>query len=201
MIRNNLVIDLSHHNIITDFDMIINSGVLGIIHKATEGTTFVDKKYANRKVAWLNRDGLWGAYHFIKRDGETEAKHFLDVVNPDKQTLLALDYEVNIDKSECEKFVKVIFDETGRYPLFYINNAMLNTDNFSDSILTNCPLWVARYGGKSPNIPAQWNDYTLWQYSAGGRVTGMNGNVDIDTFNGDVPALYKLWNTEYKNNN
>lgn len=199
MNRNNYVIDLSHHNIIKDFDLLADSGIYGIIHKATQGISYRDKKYENRKYAWLNREKLWGAYHFIKRDGRAEAQHFLDVVNPDGQTLLALDYEVDIDKYECEKFVEVIYDETGRYPLFYINNAMLKANNFKDSILINCPLWVARYSSKPPEIPAQWDKYALWQYSAGGHISGIEGFVDVDHFDGEVEELYKLWNVELNN--
>ena len=44
----NVVIDLSHHNEKVDFKKVAADGVVGIIHKATQGFGFVDKKYAAR---------------------------------------------------------------------------------------------------------------------------------------------------------
>ena len=38
----NAVIDLSHHNTVTSFQDAKAAGILGVIHKATEGTIFVD---------------------------------------------------------------------------------------------------------------------------------------------------------------
>ena len=164
MEKNSLVIDLSHHNTVTDFDKI---PAIGIIHKASEGLSMTDQKYTPRKDAWQDRGKLFGAYHFIRNNGIKEAKYFLNFVKPDDKTLLALDWEVAIGKGQCEDFVKVIYDTVGRYPLFYLNNSMLNSNNFENSILLNCPLWVARYG-KSPVIPDCFGKYALWQYTESG---------------------------------
>jgi GH25 family lysozyme M1 (1,4-beta-N-acetylmuramidase) len=42
------------------------------------------------------------------------------------------------------------------------------------------PLWLASYGVTNPALPTGWNDYTFWQYSAGGSVSGVTGAVDLD---------------------
>ena len=42
----NAVIDLSHHNGKVDFAKAKADGIVGAIHKATEGLTFADRKYA-----------------------------------------------------------------------------------------------------------------------------------------------------------
>ena len=46
---NPLVVDLSHHNEVADFDKIKAAGIAGIIHKATEAIGFVDNMYAVRR--------------------------------------------------------------------------------------------------------------------------------------------------------
>lgn len=77
-----MVIDLSHHNVITEFDQIVNDGIVGIIHEATEGKTIKDQEYANRKVKWLEMGKLWDSYHFASGgSGIEQANYFLIVVN------------------------------------------------------------------------------------------------------------------------
>ena len=46
---NPLVVDLSHHNDVADFGAVKAAGIAGIIHKATEGVSFTDKLYADRR--------------------------------------------------------------------------------------------------------------------------------------------------------
>jgi hypothetical protein len=43
----NGVIDLSHHNTVTNWDSVKNDGVIAIVHKATEGRSYRDKEYHN----------------------------------------------------------------------------------------------------------------------------------------------------------
>jgi lysozyme len=54
-------------------------------------------------------------------------------------------------------------------------------------------LWVAHYTEKpTPNIPSGFTDYTLWQYSESGAIAGINGNVDMNKFNGTLADLQSL---------
>lgn len=93
---NAMVIDLSHHNHDVDFNRIRAAGVAGVIHKATQGTGFVDDQYALRRQPALNAGLLWGAYHFGTGDNvDAQVSHFLDTVQPDGSFVLVLDYEKN----------------------------------------------------------------------------------------------------------
>ncbi len=77
----NAVIDLSHHNQNLDFAAIAASGILGVIHKATQGLGYADPTYLDHKLSALDNDLLWGAYHFgTGSDGVQQAQQFLDVV-------------------------------------------------------------------------------------------------------------------------
>src|SRR5437867_4109626 len=92
----NAVIDLSHHNNAVDFRRVKAAGIVGVIHKATQGVGHVDPSYAASRSGARAAGLLWGAYHFgTGGDGVEQADHFLDAVDPAPDTLLALDFEVD----------------------------------------------------------------------------------------------------------
>jgi GH25 family lysozyme M1 (1,4-beta-N-acetylmuramidase) len=90
----NAVIDLSHFNIVTSFHQIKSDGIIGVIHKATQSTRFVDAEYADRRRAALSAGLLFGSYHFAAQGGpEVQADHHLDIA--ESTDLMVLDFEPN----------------------------------------------------------------------------------------------------------
>jgi lysozyme len=201
----NAVIDLSHHNQNLDFSQIKNAGgIVGVIHKATQGITYVDPTYQDHMVEALDAELFWGAYHFgTGSDGVEQAQHFLDVVSPDAQTLLVLDFEANpqgpsMNLEEARGFATHINQVTGRWPMLYSGyyiKQLLGSN--SDAVLVNCKLWLAQYGPTAV-VPANWATWTLWQYTNGAAgphphdVPGA-GLCDRDKFHGDQAGLQELW--------
>src|SRR5579859_2632907 len=62
------VIDISHLSYVTDFNLMRrHSGILGVIHKASEGGDWVDPTYGERRPQAEAAGLLWGAYHFGSR--------------------------------------------------------------------------------------------------------------------------------------
>ena len=121
----NVVIDISHHNTITNFQQAKDSGVIGVIHKATEGATFVDAKYNERRVQ-ANSVGLfWGAYHFgVRGNVQGQVDHFIEYVNPGPTDLVILDFEPNpregtMTLAEAESFVDKVNAQIARFPGLY----------------------------------------------------------------------------------
>lgn len=202
----NVVIDLSHHNTVTSFQDVKEDGILGIIHKATEGKAYVDKEYDSRAVKARSVGLLWGAYHFgTQGDPNGQADHFLRIVNPGHGDLLVLDFEPNpregtMSLAEAEAFVQRIKHQTGRFPGLYSGQAFLKEQlgNCTDTILKNCFLWIARYSAKLPEVPAAFGTFALWQYTDGNagpqphNVRGI-GSCDRDKFNGDETNLRNFW--------
>jgi lysozyme len=41
-------------------------------------------------------------------------------------------------------------------------------------------------------LPLDWTAWTFWQYSQGGSVAGVAGQVDLDCFNGDRDRFQTL---------
>jgi lysozyme len=198
------VVDLSHHNGVVDLAQASQAGILGIIQKATQGATFVDPTFQSNFDKARDAGLLLGAYHFgTGDDGVVQAEHFLNTVQPDAETLLVLDFEDNptgpsMNLEEARAFVTHVQQATGRWPGFYSGHYIKNLLGSSlDAILANCWFWIAQYG-PTPVIPANWKNWTMWQYTDGAvgnpphEVPGI-GRCDRDMFAGDEAALRSFW--------
>lgn len=205
----NNVIDISHHNTVTSFQEVKNNGIVGVIHKATQGTTVVDSKYHARRQRALDAGLLWGAYHFgVRGNVEQQVNHFLNTTNnPANKDLLVLDFEPNpigesgtMTLSEAERFVTLVNDRIGRFPGLYSGQSFIREKAGNRAtILSQCFLWIARYSSNLPQVPPAWDTFTFWQYTDGNagdqphQVPGI-GRCDRDKFNGSLAGLKRLWN-------
>ncbi|MBF9223762.1 glycoside hydrolase family 25 protein [Hymenobacter ruricola] len=205
------VVDISHHQQMTvDFVAVASSGILGVIHKATEGLDFTDPMYASRKPLALREGLLWGAYHMgHNEDGAAQAEFFLKTVQPGPTDLLALDFEdlykgaeYNMTLQQAEDFVQAVQQATGRYPgLYALNDYLLQNGAQNSAILQQCWLWIAQPDDEAePSHPAQWSTWTLWQHTNGKPGVGVPpfavdgiGLCDRDFFNGSADDLRRLW--------
>jgi predicted nuclease of restriction endonuclease-like (RecB) superfamily/GH25 family lysozyme M1 (1,4-beta-N-acetylmuramidase) len=197
----NVTVDLSHWKENVNFKLVKENGILGVIHKATQGLKYVDPTYAKRRKAAEEEGLLWGAYHFgVGENGKDQAEHFLETVGNSSGVLLALDIEENrngknITPKQAEDFVNRVKEVTGRFPLIYGSAYFLK--DFATPILTKCPLWVARWGAE-PLLPKGWNNWVLWQYTDGQTgqkphsVEGI-GPCDRNKFNGTLEELKDFW--------
>lgn len=187
-------IDISHWQTVRSFKSVKESGIDLVIHKATQGFRYVDKKYSKHKKGFDQVDMHWGSYHFgVGGDGSDQADHFLNVA--DISGLLVLDLEPNpqgksMALEEAEEFVQYVKDVTGRYPGLYSGHTIKEMlGSRTDTILANCWLWIARYG-LAPVIPKAWDNWVFWQYTDGQygpephSVQGI-GECDRDVFAGD----------------
>jgi GH25 family lysozyme M1 (1,4-beta-N-acetylmuramidase) len=78
-----IVIDLSHHNVIPhDLNDARASGIAGVIHKVTDGLSFVDEKFNSRYSLARDANMLFGAYHFLRPGmiDTQQADRFLQIV-------------------------------------------------------------------------------------------------------------------------
>jgi lysozyme len=200
----NVVIDISHHNANVNFELVKGDGIMGVIQKATQGQSGSDPSYEEHRARAEEAELLWGAYHFgTGSDGLKQAENFLDVVGDVTDTLLVLDFEPNptgpsMTLEEARAFVTHVQQRTGRFPGFYSGHYVKDLlGSQSDPILSQCWLWLAQYG-PTPVVPANWNTWTMWQYTDGAAgpvphtVNGV-GRCDRDKFNGSADNLRRLW--------
>ncbi|MCR6632567.1 MAG: glycoside hydrolase family 25 protein [Magnetospirillum sp.] len=220
------VIDISHSTRVKDFRLARHySRVLAVIHKASEGGDWVDPLYARRRTEAEGAGLLWGAYHFGTREysGAAQAALFLRTAKPGPATLLALDLEYNEQNPantmgirQAEDFVRAVAAATGRRPLIYTTAAWADNEPVGarqqrlggrvteDSILAQCPLWIADYRVR-PELPSAWRGkgWHFWQYAGDTRDGGLRGamarkvagieSCDRNYFRGDETTLRKFW--------
>jgi len=200
----NSVIDISHHNGTVNLIQAAADGIVGVIHKATQGIKFNDPAYAANKQKASSAGLLWGAYHFGDgSDPIAQAEHFLNIVQPGDQTLIVLDFEENTQGPSmtldgARAFVNHMNDKVGRFPGLYGGSFLKGLlGQTLDPVLANCWFWLAQYS-KTPVVPKNWPTWTMWQYTDGTAgqpphtVQGV-GACDRDFFNGDLAALKTLW--------
>jgi lysozyme len=206
MITCNVVVDLSHNNPGANFDQARTDGILGVIHKASQGSGFVDPAYAPRRKAAQKAGLLWGAYHFgTAADPAAQAQAFLKAATPTPKDLVVLDFELNpaspgnsMNLAQARTFIGIVREATGVAPGLYGGSTLrerLGTD--IDPVLGACWLWWAQYGN-APAIPPNWPTWTLWQYTDGHHgngpfaVAGI-GPCDRDKYQGSPEALRARW--------
>src|SRR5487761_2360143 len=121
----NVIVDLSHYNENPDFNQAKENGILGVIHKATQGTSVLDPVYLSHRAGARAAGLLWGAYHFgTGADGVEQAQFFLQTVQPSPGDVLVLDFEANgqgpsMTLEEARAFVTHVQSVTGRWPGLY----------------------------------------------------------------------------------
>jgi lysozyme len=201
------VIDLSHHNgPNVNFPAAAAAGTAAVIHKATQGTTFVDPLFAVNREKALAAGLLFGSYHFgTGADGGAQADFYLRTVGPQPGELLALDLEANnagpsMTLEEARAFVALIHDRIGKWPVLYAGHTLKEMLNGTpDALLTNCPFWIAQYG-PAPVLPVGWTEWKLWQWTDGS--VGVNpqpvpgvGHCDRDRFAAAEADLGAFWAT------
>jgi lysozyme len=187
-----VVLDISHHNTVLDFAKVKAAGILGIIHKASQGIRYGDICYQQRRKDAAAAGLDWGAYHFATNDDPLkQVDYFLGHAQPDGQTLLALDWERNPDGpdmsvEQARAFLDELMRQTGRHSssiLVYggdeLKKYIVSPDDCT--YFSRFPLWLAEYG-PTARLPKAWSSYYLWQYSEAGRIDGMaaDGAVDLN---------------------
>lgn len=200
-----VVIDISHHNTVTNWVNLAGSGTKAVVHKATEGTSYRDSTYLERKAKAKANGILWGSYHFSGGgDVIKQVENYLNYADPSADELICLDYEpsyngINMSLDGMILFVSEIRKALGRYPLIYGGSLLRETTNGSDSaILKACPLWYARYNSMPVGVPDLWDRWTLWQFNDGNagpgplKTNGV-GRCDHDTYNGTAGDLAAHW--------
>ena len=202
------VVDIYHYDNVTSFQRAADSGIWGIIHKATTGATGKDSQYANRRQSALDAGLLWGAYHWgTNAEVSAQVDNFLSVAEPDDTTLVALDFEETegnqMTLAEAREFLTSVGDALGRKPILYCGG-LFKTEmgDEVDEFFGSHRLWLAQYGS-NPVAQPSLETYWLGQYTdsiAGlgpNRVDGIpgdaNGNLDCNAYAFSKKQLIEEW--------
>lgn len=190
-------IDISAHNGSVDFDSVARAGISFVYIKASEGASWRDSRF-NDNYERARRAGLAvGLYHFFRFDieGWRQSVNFLLALRG-----RPLDLPVAIDVEEWgnpgEFTTEIIIDnlrsmvellrQGGREPIIYTNKN--GYYRFIRGHFDDVALWICSF--TDPPL-AERDRWTLWQHSHLGRVPGIRGDVDLNTFNTPARGNWK----------
>jgi lysozyme len=206
---NPVIVDLSHFDDVRDWDAAKTFGILGIIHKATEGTDKIDETYAIRRTSALDYDILYGAYHLLRPgDPAVQADHFLEValnVASPGELLLALDHEdAEVPLDDAKQWLQHVFDRTGRRAV--LCSGFLIKQQLGDGLdpfLKQHRLWLSYFRSR-PRCPKNWTAPWIIQFTKAGqgpepyKVPGIDtpGGIDLNHYGGTLAQLRAEWSNE-----
>jgi GH25 family lysozyme M1 (1,4-beta-N-acetylmuramidase) len=191
---NPIVIDIYHGNVVKDFGLLRDAGIVGVIHKAVQGARIDDHLYAVRRLAAKTAGLMWGAYCF--NTGEpvsAQVDEFFRVADPDDQTLMCLDFEDNphsqMSLQQAIDFLGLVDQKLGRKCWIYSGNRIKDLlGSKVNTFLGSHPLWLAQYGPRAV-VQNSWSRYNLWQYSEHGQLPGTDGYLDLNVADPDQIKL------------
>jgi lysozyme len=190
-------IDLSKWQGRVDWASVKAAGTQFVFIKATEGGDHVDPKFIEHWYS-ARRAGIpRGAYHFMYwcRPAEEQAEWFRRNVPQDPDALPpVLDLEWNghsrtcprkVSRDEALAMTHVMLDamerHTGKRPIIY-TDITFHADVL-DGEFHDYPFWV-RSVAAEPHERYNNRRWTFWQFTTTGRVPGIDGDVDRNTFYG-----------------
>lgn len=193
-------IDISAHNGDVDFSKVAADGVDFVFLKATEGISFRDPKFMENYKGARDAGIKVGAYHFFRFDcdGYEQGRNFLSAVDGLQLDLpLAIDIEEwgNPEGHSTDEIASLLrgmiisLEGSGRKVILYTNKkgyTRFVSDRFDDM-----PVWLCSF----TNPPIAGKEWLIWQHSHQSHVDGIDGEVDLNTFNGDS-CSWEQWLTE-----
>lgn len=186
-------IDVSRYQGAIDFERVKAAGVDFVLLRSSIGdasdiTTGEDIRFAvNFREA--KKAGLMvGAYHYLLggnvEEALSEARFFIKTIAPyDLDFPAVLDFEDPWQQdyltTEERTAMALAFmrevENAGYYPMLYVNTNW--AENYLDmSKLDKYDLWLAEWHPK----PTYNGSFEIWQYTAYGGVSGIEGDVDLD---------------------
>lgn len=186
-------IDVSRYQGAIDFERVKAAGVDFVLLRSSIGdgsdiTTGEDIRFAvNMREA--KKAGLMvGAYHYLLgedvEDALAEARFFIKTISKYELDFPAvLDFEdpwqqnylTNDERTAMALAFMREVENAGYYPMLYVNTNW--AENYLDmSKLGKYELWLAEWHPK----PSYNGKFGVWQYTAYGGVSGIEGDVDLD---------------------
>jgi lysozyme len=188
-------IDVSGHQGAIDWTAVARDHVSFVYIKATQGTTFVDPRFA-ANLAGAESAGLArGAYHFFSlcSTGIDQARNFLKTAPPSSMTLPpAVDLELPGNCSErpprsqvqaqLSAFLAAVEAATGQPVVLYIGASFERAYPVAQK--ASSPLWVPRF------LLRPAGSWFMWQVDGLAHLNGISGDVDLDIMAASEPRAH-----------
>lgn len=190
-------IDVSYYQGDIDWKKVSEAGIRFAFIKATEGGDRLDPKFLDNWRAAKRAGVARGAYHFMYwcRPARDQAAWFTSHVPEDGDALPpVLDVEWNSHSKTCPQriarahaiakikvMLKAMEAHSGKRPIIYTD------PKFHSEVLegefADYDFWLRSVAAK-PEAKYEARDWAFWQFTTTGRVHGVSGPVDRNSFNG-----------------
>lgn len=197
MTQKTVCLDISHWQTEPDYSVLTKAGILGVILKATEGTSYVDKTFANRFSRGLNAGMAMATYHFLRHGSIVNQMNlYLNTVVPRDGERMVLDWEdPAVTADEVRQAVAYLQSDTRNIQISVYGSSSFVRERVTspqDPIAADTSLWVASY--TSASQPSAWGtgwpDWSLWQWTDDCYTAGY-GPTDGNRFNGSAEAFLR----------
>lgn len=196
-------IDVSMHQGEIDFTKVKKSGVKFVIIRCNnwnrekncvEKDPYFEQNYKNAKAAGFDIGVYYFTWECSVSGAMRDAELCLNYIR-DKKFEYPIYFDLEWDKAfaqgrqVCDGMVRAFCDkleDSGYFSGLYISRIPLQT-YISSNVANRYSLWLAEYNSKC-NYDG---NYGMWQYSSTGRVSGINGDVDMDYCYVDYPTIIK----------
>ncbi len=182
-------IDLSHYQGKVFWETVGENAKMAYVYlKATEGGDRIDHTY-EYNIELAKKNGLKvGSYHFFrpKTDLKKQLENFTTQCRPEDQDILPM-IDVETKKGMdteafCDsllKFLDMVEEYYKQKPLVYTYTNFYNA--YLQGKLNGYKIMIAQYTQREPFLEDGY-DITMWQYTAKGRINGVNGFIDKSRF-------------------
>lgn len=194
-------IDVSYYQGDIDWPAVAADGITFAWVRVSHSTQFFDPQF-DANLAGARAAGIHtGVYQYFEpgEDPIAQADFLLDAMGPlqpgDMPPMIDVESADTVAPGPYADAIRAWLDRveevTGVPPIIYTGyyywNDNVGTDEFIDH-----PLWVANYNPGCPLIPDYWGTWAFHQYCACESIAGISGDVDGDTFNGNLDDLLAL---------
>ena len=208
MAQRPLGIDVSAYQGSINWSSVHSDGVIFAFAKATEGTYLEDADYHSNMSNGKSAGVLMGAYDFARPDEDTplqEATYFWNFahsnIKADKKTLMPV---VVFDIADGHVGTSTYTQWFNDWSADVIADGQAAGVSMQPIIMGTCTeicglgpantltLFIESYNGENlytGNPGCTCLTWVFWQVSDTGRISGISGDVDLDTFNGDTAQL------------
>lgn len=162
--------------------------------RATAGDNGTDSRF---KTNWKEAGAhgfIKGAYHYYRPNENSlkQAENFIDKVKLQKGDLPpVLDIEqipseqsMDSLKSGLKRWLDKVEKHYGMKPIIYTGESFYT--DFLRKEFIGYDLWIANYSFFAEEIRPEW---LFWQFTDKASVNGIEGNVDINIYNGSLTGL------------
>jgi lysozyme len=188
-------IDISHWQNFPNFTEVRAAGVIAMIHKATEGSSYVDPNRAKNISNAIKAGIKCCTYHWIKPgNASNQMDFYLKTIDPVPGERVVIDYEEDgCSLDDLHEAVQTLLDDPrGLQITVYSGHLLKEQLSSHDELLAkNTDLWLAQYTSGTPTWSTEtYSHWALWQYSESGTVNGIDGSlVDLNRFDGTDDEL------------